>query len=83
MDWKLANPRQTPSALQSSPAVSQTQSHRVLSMLRAQLLKANGNLKKVGKEKDKEIDALEQKEKDAIIDKFEMFIDIRNQKVMF
>lgn len=85
MDWKLANPRQTPSALQSSPAVSQTQSHRVLSMLRAQLLKANGNLKKVGKEKDKEIDALKQKikEKDAIIDKFEMFIDIRNQKVMF
>ena len=85
MDCNLANLRQTRSALQSSPALSKTQSQRVLSKLEAQLLKANGDLKKVGKEKDKEIDSLKQKikEKDAIIEKFELFIDICNQKVMF
>lgn len=57
---------------------------RIRSDLRRELAKAREDLKKVEDEKQKEIDELKAKlvEKDKIIEKFEMFIDICNQRVM-
>lgn len=57
---------------------------RIRSDLRRELAKAREDLKKVEEEKQKEIDDLKAKlvEKDKIIEKFEMFIDICNQRVM-
>jgi hypothetical protein len=48
------------------------------------LAKAREDLKTIEDDKQKEIDALKAKivEKDKIIERFEMFIDICNQRVM-
>jgi hypothetical protein len=61
-----------------------TSEDRIRSELRNELSKARDDLKKIEGEKQKEIDALKAKlvEKDKIIEKFEMFIDICNQRVM-
>lgn len=52
--------------------------------MRRELAKAKEDLKKIEDEKQKEIDELKAKmaEKDEQIQKFEMFIDICNQRVM-
>lgn len=57
---------------------------RIRADLRRELSKARDDLKKVEEEKQKEIDMLKAKleEKDKMIEKFEMFIDICNQRVM-
>ena len=62
----------------------QTSEDRIRSDLRRELSKAREDLKKMEEEKQKEIEALKAKleEKDQMITKFEMFIDICNQRVM-
>lgn len=68
--------------LEESPTISTKQPHTIRSELRSQLWKARGDLKKVEEEKNKEIDSLKDtiQEKDKMIAKFEMFIDICNQR---
>lgn len=62
----------------------QTAEDRIRSDLRRELGKAREDMKKMEEEKQKEIDALKAKveEQDTMIKKFEMFIDICNQRVM-
>lgn len=57
---------------------------RIRADLRRELAKAREDLAKVKADSDKEIEALKAKlqEKDKIIEKFEQFIDICNQRVM-
>ena len=57
---------------------------RIRADLRRELATARDELDKLKKDTDKEIDELKTKlrEKDKIIDKFEQFIDICNQRVM-
>jgi molybdopterin converting factor small subunit len=63
---------------------SQSSEDRIRADLRRELAKAKEDLKTVEEEKQKEIDALKAKlaEKDKTIQKFEMFIDICNERVM-
>lgn len=69
-------------AIYSKP--HQSPEDRIRADLRRELAKAREDLKVVESEKQKEIDTLKAKleEKDKIIEKFEMFIDICNQRVM-
>lgn len=62
----------------------QSPEDRIRADLRRELAKAREDLKKIEEEKQKEIDALKEKleEKDKLIEKFNMFIDICNQRVM-
>ena len=57
---------------------------RIRADLRRELATAREELEKLQKDSDKQIDELKLKlrEKDKIIDKFEQFIDICNQRVM-
>ena len=83
------NPQKVASGLAEDRATiytkpPQTSEDRIRSDLRRELSKAREDLKKLEEEKQKEIDALKAKleEKDQMITKFEMFIDICNQRVM-
>lgn len=69
-------------AIYSKPAPSAEE--RIRSDLRRELARAKEELAKVKDESKKELDDLREKlrEKDKIIEKFEMFIDICNQRVM-
>lgn len=62
----------------------QSAEDRIRAELRRELSKARDEMKKMEAEKQKEIDLLKAKieEKDIMIGKFEMFIDICNQRVM-
>lgn len=62
----------------------QTAEDRIRSDLRRELSKARDDMKKMEEEKQKEIDTLKAKveEQDTMIKKFEMFIDICNERVM-
>lgn len=62
----------------------QTAEDRIRSDLRRELSKARDDMKKMEEEKQKEIERLKAKveEQDGMIKKFEMFIDICNQRVM-
>jgi hypothetical protein len=53
--------------------------------LRREIAKAREDMQKMEEEKDKEISELKEKlvEKEGIIKKFEEFIDICNERVMF
>lgn len=57
---------------------------RIRADLRRELAKAKEDLDKIRDESKKKIEELEEKlkEKDKMIEKFEMFIDICNQRVM-
>ena len=61
-----------------------TPEDRIRADLRRELAKAKEDLKKVEEEKQKEIDALKStlEEKEKLIQKFEMFVDICNQRVL-
>lgn len=63
---------------------AQSPEDRIRSDLRRELAKAREDMKKVEDEKQKEIEALKAKleEKDKLIERFEMFIDICNGRVM-
>ncbi|KAJ2976790.1 hypothetical protein NQ176_g4739 [Zarea fungicola] len=63
---------------------TQSPEDRIRADLRRELSKAREDMKKMEEEKQKEIDALNAKlkEKEALIVKFEMFIDICNERVM-
>jgi molybdopterin converting factor small subunit len=83
------NPAKVASGIaENKPAIytkpNQSSEDRIRADLRRELAKAKEDLKKVEEEKQKEIDALKAKmaEKDEQIQKFEMFIDICNQRVM-
>ncbi|KAL7789552.1 hypothetical protein V8C37DRAFT_386281 [Trichoderma ceciliae] len=83
------NPQKVATGLaENRPAIYtkplQSPEDRIRSELRRELAKAREDLKKIEDEKQKEIDDLKTKlvEKDKIIEKFEMFIDICNQRVM-
>lgn len=69
-------------AIYSKPAP--TAEERIRSDLRRELQVAKNELKQVREESKKEIEELKEKirEKDKMIEKFEMFIDICNQRVM-
>jgi chromosome segregation ATPase len=69
-------------AIYSKPAP--TAEERIRSDLRRELQTAKNELKQVREESKKEIEELKEKlrEKDKMIEKFEMFIDICNQRVM-
>jgi len=62
----------------------QTPEDRIRSDLRRELSKAKEDLKKLEEQRQKDIEALKAQleEKDKMIEKFEMFIDICNQRVM-
>ena len=80
-----ATPTGTPEA---TPTIynktAQSPEDRIRSDLRRELSKAREDLKKVEDDKQKEIDSLKAKieEKDKLIERFEMFIDICNGRVM-
>lgn len=61
-----------------------TAEERIRTDLRRELAKAKEDLKKVKEDSQKEIEQLKQKlvEKDKVIQRFEMFIDICNQRVI-
>jgi len=61
-----------------------TAEERIRADLRREIAKAREELDKVREESTKKIEELEKKllEKDKMIEKFEMFIDICNQRVM-
>jgi uncharacterized Fe-S radical SAM superfamily protein PflX len=61
-----------------------TPEERIRADLRRELAKAREDMDQMKADKQKEIDALKEtiKEKDKIIERFEMFIDICNQRVM-
>ncbi|KAI2606830.1 uncharacterized protein GGS25DRAFT_493370 [Hypoxylon fragiforme] len=69
-------------AIYSKPAPSAEE--RIRSDLRRELARTKEELAKVKDDSKKELDELKEKirEKDKIIEKFEMFIDICNQRVM-
>lgn len=82
------NPQKVATGLaENRPAIytkAQSTEDRIRADLRRELAKAREDLGKIEGEKQKEIDALkaELEEKEKIIKKFEMFIDICNQRVM-
>ena len=63
---------------------AQSPEDRIRADLRRELAKAREEVKRIEDEKQKEIDALKAKivEKDKMIQRFEMFIDICNERVM-
>lgn len=69
-------------AIYSKPAP--TPEERIRSDLRRELQTAKNDYKKLKEDSQKEIDDLKEKlrEKDKMIEKFEMFIDLCNQRVM-
>lgn len=69
-------------AIYSKPAP--TAEERIRSDLRRELQNANNELKKIREDSQKEIEKLKEelREKDKMIEKFEMFIDLCNQRVM-
>lgn len=81
-------PKTTPGVPEPRPTIynktAQSPEDRIRSDLRRELAKAREDMKKVEDEKQKEIDALKAKleEKDKLIERFEMFIDICNGRVM-
>lgn len=84
------NPQKVATGLaENRPAIyskpHQSAEDRIRADLRRELAKAREDLKKIEEEKQKEIDALKAKleEKEGIIQKFEEFIDICNERVMF
>lgn len=83
------NPQKVATGLaENRPAIYtkplQSPEDRIRADLRRELAKARDDLKKIEDEKQKEIDALKAKleEKDKMIRRFEMFIDICNERVM-
>ena len=82
-------PKGSPGIPEERPAIynktQQSPEDRIRADLRRELAKAREDLAKMEGEKQKEIDALKAKlvEKDGMIKKFEMFIDICNERVMF
>ncbi|OAA40847.1 hypothetical protein BBO_05904 [Beauveria brongniartii RCEF 3172] len=82
------NPTKVASGIaENRPAIyktAQSPEDRIRSDLRRELSKARDDMKKMEEEKQKEIDALKTKlkEKEQLIEKFEMFIDICNERVM-
>lgn len=83
------NPQKVATGLaENRPAIytkpQQSAEDRIRADLRRELAKAREDLAKVEEEKQKEIDELRAKleEKEKLIQKFEMFIDICNQRVM-
>ncbi|KAL7933655.1 hypothetical protein V8C35DRAFT_303523 [Trichoderma chlorosporum] len=83
------NPQKVATGLaENRPAIYtkplQSPEDRIRAELRRELAKARDDLKKIEEEKQKEIDDLKAKmvEKDKLIEKFEMFIDICNGRVM-
>lgn len=81
-------PQTTPGAPEESPTIytkqPQTNEDKIRSELRSQLSKLREDMTKMEEDKNKEIESLKDtiKEKDVMIAKFEMFIDICNQRVM-
>jgi hypothetical protein len=69
-------------AIYSKPAP--TAEERIRSDLRRELANTKTELKKIKEDSQKEIEKLKEqlREKDQMIEKFEMFIDICNQRVM-
>lgn len=67
-----------------SNKAQQSPEDRIRADLRRELAKARDDMKKMEDEKQKEIESLKAKidEKDVLIKKFEMFIDICNERVM-
>lgn len=83
------NPQKVASALaENRPAIYSkphpTAEERIRADLRRELASTREELEKVKKESEKEIEELRAKirEKDKMIEKFEQFIDICNQRVM-
>ena len=83
------NPQKVATGLaENRPAIytkpQQSPEDRIRADLRRELAKAREDLKKMEDDKQKEIDDLKVKleEKEKLIQKFEMFIDICNQRVM-
>lgn len=83
------NPQKVATGLaENRPAIYtkplQSPEDRIRAELRRELAKAREDLKKIEEEKQKEIDDLKAKmaEKDKLIEKFEMFIDICNGRVI-
>lgn len=70
-------------AIYSKPRPSAEE--RIISDLRKELAKVNDELDKIKENHQKELDELEEKvrEKDKQIKKYEMFVDICNERVMF
>lgn len=70
-------------AIYSKPKPSAEE--RLIAELRKELAKVNEELAKVKEENQKKVTELEEtvREKDTKIQKFEMFVDICNQRVMF
>jgi hypothetical protein len=71
-------------AINRNPQKVQTPEDRIRADLRRELAKAREDLQKMEEEKQKEIDDLksELEEKEKLIKRFEMFIDICNERVM-
>lgn len=83
------NPTKVASGIaENRPAIytktAQSPEDRIRAELRRELSKVRDDMKKMEEEKQKEIDALkiQLKEKEQLIEKFEMFIDICNGRVM-
>lgn len=83
------NPTKVASGIaENRPAIytktAQSPEDRIRADLRRELSKAREDMKKMEEEKQKEIDALKAqlKEKEQQITKFEMFIDICNERVI-
>ncbi len=83
------NPTKVASGIaENRPAIytktPQSSEDKIRSDLRRELSKAHEDMKKMEEEKQKEIDSLKTiiKEKEQLITKFEMFIDICNERVM-
>lgn len=83
------NPQKVASGIaENRPAIyskpQPTAEERIRADLRRELARAREDLTKISEEKQKEIDELKQKlqEKDRVIQRFEMFIDICNQRVI-
>jgi len=75
--------RENRPAIYSKP--HQSPEDRIRAELRREIAKAREDMQKMEEEKDKEINELKEKlvEKEGIIKKFEEFIDICNERVMF
>ncbi|KAH0597566.1 hypothetical protein MHUMG1_04945 [Metarhizium humberi] len=83
------NPQKVATGLaENRPAIytkpQQSPEDRIRADLRRELAKAREDLQKIEEEKQKEIDALKSQleEKEKLIKRFEMFIDICNERVM-
>jgi hypothetical protein len=84
------NPQKVATGLaENRPAIyskpHQSPEDRIRAELRREIAKAREDMQKMEEEKDKEINELKEKlvEKEGIIKKFEEFIDICNERVMF